>query len=39
MNKKILISGLLMAAVTVYAAAEPKYISPNNDVWIIVQKK
>ena len=31
MNKKILISGLLMAAVTVYAAAEPKYISPNND--------
>ncbi len=31
MNKKFLITGLLMAALTVYAAAEPKYISPNND--------
>ena len=31
MNKKIIISGLFMAAVTVFAAAEPKYISPNND--------
>lgn len=31
MNKKILISGLLMAAVSVFAVAEPKYISPNND--------
>ena len=31
MNKKILISGLLLATVTVFAAAEPKYISPNND--------
>ena len=31
MDKKILISGLLMAAVTVFAVAEPKYISPNND--------
>ena len=31
MNKKILISGLLFAAVTVFAAAEPKYISPNSD--------
>ena len=31
MNKKILISGLLMAALTVFAAADPKYISPNSD--------
>ena len=31
MNKKFLITGLLMAALTVYAVAEPKYISPNND--------
>ena len=31
MNKKILISGLFMAAVTVFASADPKYISPNND--------
>ena len=31
MNKKILISGLLLATVTVFSVAEPKYISPNND--------
>ena len=31
MSKKLFISGLFMAAVTVFAAAEPKYISPNND--------
>ena len=31
MNKKILISGLLFAAVNAFTFAEPKYISPNND--------
>ncbi len=31
MNKKILISGLLAAALTISAFAEAKYISPNSD--------
>ena len=31
MNKKIFISGLLLAAIFFSAFAEPKYISPNND--------
>ena len=31
MNKKILISGLLMAALTVFFFFFSKYISPNSD--------
>ena len=31
MNKKLIISGLFMACTLAFAAAEPKYISPNSD--------